>query len=317
MFTLRHLGYLVALSDTLSFRRAAERCHVSQPTLSVQIRELEAHLGIQLFERTRRRVTLTPLGREIAERARGVLRASQDIMDLARSASRPLAGPLRLGVIATLGPYLLPYVLSAFREAHPDLRLYVREDPARRLVDRLREGELDLAMVDMPVDIEGLEGLSLFREPLWLAVPRGHPLDGQRRLTHSSLRGLELLMLEDGHCLRTAVLKLCDGMGAREHTGFQATSLDTLRQMVASRIGPTILPALYVAAEAADDDQISTIAFADPQPERQVVLLWRPQSARKDEFREFAAFILARLPAHVTAENHPLENHPIPGQGPP
>jgi LysR family hydrogen peroxide-inducible transcriptional activator len=306
MFTLRQLRYLVALSDTLSFRRAAERCHVAQPTLSVQIRELEAHLGVQLFERTRRRVTLTPLGREIAERARSVLRESQDILDLARSASRPLAGPLRLGLIATLGPYLLPYVLSAFREAHPDLRLYVREDPARRLVDRLREGELDLALVDMPVDAEGLEGLSLFREPLWLAVPRGHLLDGRDEIAHQALKGQELLMLEEGHCLRAAVQALCDQMGASEHTGFQATSLDTLRQMVASRIGPAILPALYVAAEAAQDSQISTIPFASPQPERHVVLLWRPQSARKDEFREFAAFISARLPGHVVPDNHQL-----------
>lgn len=309
MFTLRQLRYLVALCDTLSFRRAAEVCHVAQPTLSVQIRELETHLGVQLFERTRRRVTLTPIGREIAERARGVLRASQDIMDVARAASAPLAGPLRLGVIATLGPYLLPYVLSAFREAHPDLRLYVREDPARRLVGRLREGELDVILVDLPVDLEGLDGLELFCEPLWLAVPRGHRLDQQESVSITDLSGEDVLLLEDGHCLRQSVLSLCQKAGAHEHTGFQATSLDTLRQMVASRIGPTLLPALYVAAEAAQDEQICVIPFQDqeiPEVQRRVALLWRIQSARKREFREFAAFIAARLPDHVTCDVRPV-----------
>lgn len=309
MFTLRQLRYLVALCDTLSFRRAAEMCLVAQPTLSVQIRELEDHLGVQLFERTRRRVTLTPIGREIAERARGVLRASQDIMDVARAASMPLAGPLRLGVIATLGPYLLPYVLSAFREAHPDLRLYVREDPARRLVGRLREGELDVILVDMPVDLEGLDGLELFQEPLWLAVPRGHRLEDAASVSLTDLIGEDLLLLEEGHCLRQEVLTICQRAGAHEHTGFQATSLDTLRQMVASRIGPTILPALYVAAEAAQDEQIRVIPFHEDcaSVRRRVVLLWRVQSARKQEFREFAAFIAARLPDHVICEIRPLQ----------
>lgn len=306
MFTLRQLRYLVALSDTLSFRRAAERCHVAQPTLSVQIRELEAHLGVALFERTRRKVTLTPLGREIADRARGVLRSSQDIVDLARSASRPLAGPLRLGVIATLGPYLLPYVLTAFREAHPDLRLYIREDPAQRLISRLQEGDLDLVLVDLPVDYEGVEGVMLFREPLWLAVPEGHALADHEDISPDDMAGQDILMLEEGHCLRAAVQDLCERMGAHEHTGFQATSLDTLRQMVVSRIGPTVLPALYVVAEAAQDSQIRTLPFADPQPNRRVALLWRTQSARKDEFREFATFIMARLPSHVLAEETPL-----------
>lgn len=306
MFTLRQLRYLVALADSLSFRRAAEACHVAQPTLSVQIRELEDILGIQVFERTRRRVTLTPIGREIADRARLILRDSQDLLDLAHSATSPLSGPLRLGVIATLGPYLLPYVLSDLRRDFPDLRLYIREDPARRLIGRLRDGELDVVLVDLPVDLDGLTGLCLFREPLWLTVPQNHPFAQQTDLSISQLHGLRVLMLEEGHCLRQDVARLCQRGGAVEHPGFQATSLDTLRQMVASGIGPAILPALYVRAEAEQDEQIHSLPFrqtppftAADLPSRSVALLWRVQSARKPEFRQFADFILARLPDAV------------------
>lgn len=304
MPTLRQFRYLVALADSLNFHRAAEACHVAQPSLSVQIRDLEAELGVQLFERTRRKVVLTPIGREIAERARAVLRDVQDITDLARAAHAPLSGPLRLGVIATLGPYLMPYVLPDFRREHPDLRLYLREDPSRRLERRLKDGDLDAILVDFPVDMEGLDGFALFSEPLWLAVPSDHPLAGRAAVTSDDLADMDLLLLEEGHCLRQEVLELAHRVGAREHTGFQATSLDTLRQMVGSRIGPTLLPALYVAAEAAQDPQIAAVpvmaSATHPQPSRTVGLLWRKRSTRVAEFKELAAFIRARLPAAVT-----------------
>lgn len=303
MPTLRQFRYLVALADSLNFHKAAETCHVSQPSLSVQIRDLEAKLGVQLFERTRRKVVLTPIGRQVAERAREVLREVQDITDLARSARAPLSGPLRLGVIATLGPYLMPYVLSAFREEHPDLRLYVREDPSRRLERRLKDGELDVILVDFPVDMDGLDGFALFTEPLWLAVPADDPLAGRESVTAAELADTDLLLLEEGHCLRQEVLELAHRVGAREHTGFQATSLDTLRQMVASHIGPTLLPALYVAAEAAHDPQIKVLSVTNPAPARTVGLLWRRRSTRHAEFQELAAFIRNRLPDAVA----PLE----------
>ncbi|WP_142850422.1 hydrogen peroxide-inducible genes activator [Telmatospirillum sp. J64-1] len=299
MFTLRQLRYIVAVGDTLSFRQAAEICHVSQPTLSVQVQEVENFLGVQLFERNRRSVVLTPLGREIVERAKVVLREADEIVDLSRSARKPLSGPLRLGVIATLGPYLLPYVLSAFRQEHPDLRLYLREDPSRRLERRLKEGELDLILVDLPVDMQGLQSMDLFLEPLWLAAPRSHPLAQRDHVSPEDLAGGELLLLEEGHCLRDEVLELCQKVGAMEHGGFQATSLDTLRQMVASNIGLTLLPDLYVAAEAAQDTQIRVIPFHPPQPTRTVSLIWRQNSARAKEFQEFGAFILERLPASL------------------
>lgn len=299
MLTLRHLRYVVAVADTLSFRKAAEACHVSQPSLSVQIQDVEAFLGIQLFERTRRSVVVTPLGREVADRARQVLRGTDDIIDLARAARTPLSGPLRLGVIATLGPYLLPYVLSAFRQEHPDLRLYLREDPSHRLERRLREGEVDLILVDLPVTMRGLDGMLLFHEPLWLALPPTHRLASRGAVTPGDLAGEELLLLEEGHCLRDEGLELCQRVGAREHGGFQGTSLDTLRQMVASSIGPALLPDLYVAAEAAADTQIRVLPFVEPRPRRSVALLWRHQSARLAEFREFGAFIRDRLPPTV------------------
>lgn len=299
MFTLRQLRYVVAVADTLSFRRASDLCHVSQPALSVQIQEVEAFLGVQVFERTRRSVVLTPMGREIVDRARAVLRASDEIVDLARSARAPLSGPLRLGVIATLGPYLLPYVLSAFREEHPDLRLYLREEPSHRLERRLRAGEVDLILVDLPVDMRGLDSLTLFREPLWLALPACHRLADRDVVAPADLAGEEFLLLEDGHCLRDEVLDLCRAVGAREHGGFQGTSLDTLRQMVASSIGPTLLPDLYVAAEAAHDPQIRVVPFRDPRPVRIVALVWRRNSVRVQEFMEFGRFIMKRLPASL------------------
>ncbi|MFA7428965.1 MAG: LysR substrate-binding domain-containing protein [Rhodospirillaceae bacterium] len=300
MPTLRQFRYLTALADCLNFHKAAEACHVSQPSMSIQIRDLETKLGVELFERTRRKVVLTPIGREVAERARAVLREVQDISDLARSARAPLSGPLRLGVIATLGPYLMPYVLSAFREEHPDLRLYMREDPSRRLERRLKDGDLDVILVDFPVDMDGLDGFALFAEPLWLAVAADHPLAGRPSVKAGDLANTDLLLLEEGHCLRQQVLELAHRVGAREHTGFQATSLDTLRQMVASHIGPTLLPALYVAAEAAQDRQIKVLPITDPVPTRTVGLLWRKRSTRFAEFRELGTFIRTRLPDVVT-----------------
>ncbi|MGF1639623.1 MAG: LysR substrate-binding domain-containing protein [Rhodospirillales bacterium] len=293
------MRYLVTVAETLSFRRAAELCHVSQPTLSDQIRELEARLKVQLIERTRRKVVMTPVGREIAERARRVLRDVQDIIDLAERGRHVLAGTLRLGVLPSLGPYLLPLVLPYLHQRYPDLSLYLREDTAEDLLRRLEDGELDLLIFPIPVRREGFATAALFREPLWLALPKGHPLTVKNELTLSDLEGLTVLALETGHSLHRKVLALCRENGANPLLDFATTSLDTLRQMAAMGVGATFLPALYVRAETGQDRQITVLPFAEPAPGRNIGLVWRAQSARRSAYLALAQHIRDVLIASV------------------
>ncbi|MBI5165830.1 MAG: hydrogen peroxide-inducible genes activator [Magnetospirillum sp.] len=297
MLTLRQLRSLTVLSETLNFRRAAERLALSQPALSVQIAQMEEDLGVLLVERTRRRVLMTPVGRAVAERARAILRDVADLEDLARQARRPLSGTLRVGVLRTLGPYLLPHILRRLRADHPDLKLYLREEPGERLLTDLGHGDLDLAlMAGAPAD-DLLTVTRLFREPLWAALPLGHRLAGKAVLEPADLAGEQLIMLEIGDGLREPALDLCRSAGATEHPDFRATSLDALRQMVATGLGVTLLPALYVEAEALDDDNIVMRPFADPAPGRFIDLVWRRTTSRADEFRLLVRIILDNLPA--------------------
>lgn len=299
MPTLRQLRYLVAVAEKLSFRRAAEICHISQPTLSDQIRELEARLKVQLIERTRRKVVMTPIGREIADRAQRVLRDVQDIIDLADRGRHILEGTLRLGVLPSLGPYLLPLVLPYLHQRYPDLTLYLREDMAEGLLQRLEDGGLDLLIFPVPVKRDGFSVAELFREPLWLALPKGHALSGKERLAPSDLRGLTVLALESGHSLHAKVLALCHDCGAKPLLDFATTSLDTLRQMAAMGVGATFLPALYVRAEARQDRQLAVVPFAEPAPSRDIGLVWRVQSARRSEYLALATHIRDVLAADV------------------
>lgn len=299
MATLRQLKYLVAVADTLSFRRAAEICHVAQPTLSMQIRELEARLKVQLIERSRRRVVMTPLGRDVAERARGVLRDVQDIVELAQKGRHILEGTLRLGVLPSLGPYLLPHILPFLRQRYPDLNLYLREDAGENLIRRLEEGDLDVMLHPLPLRNEALATAVLFDEPLWLALPRAHPLAAKEVLVSTDLKDLTVLALEPGHSLQAQVLALCRAFGAHARLDFATTSLDTLRQMAGMGLGATFMPALYVRAEALDDEQIAVRPFAPPPPSRRIGLVWRKHSARASEYMAFAAHIRDALAAGV------------------
>jgi LysR family hydrogen peroxide-inducible transcriptional activator len=295
--TLRQLRYLVAIADTLSFRRAAELCHVSQPTLSAQLGTLEARLKVQLVERNRRRVVMTPLGAEIAERARRVLREVGDIAELAEKGRHILEGTLRLGVLPSLGPYLFPHVLPFLRQRYPGLTLYLREDNAENLMRRLEEGDLDVMLFPLPLRRDALSTATLFDEPLWLALPKGHPLAGKDALALDDLRDLTILALEPGHSLHAQVLALCRAYGARVLLDYATTSLDTLRQMAAMGVGATFLPALYVRAEAMDDGQIVVRPFAPPAPSRRIGLAWRGLSARGREYEALASHIRDALRA--------------------
>lgn len=299
MPTLRQLRYLVAVAETLSFRRAAESCHVSQPTLSDQIRELEERLKVQLVERSRRRVVMTPVGREVADRARRVLRDVQDIVDLAERGRHILEGTLRLGVLPSLGPYLMPLILPYLHQRHPRLALYLREDTAAGLIRRLEEGDLDLLLYPVPMRRAGISVTVLFREPLWLALPNDHPIGAKHRLAAADLEGLTVLALESGHSLHGKVLALCRQHGAQPLLDFATTSLDTLRQMAAMGMGATFLPSLYVRAAVRRDPQLVVRPFEDPSPCRDIGLVWRSGSARRNEYLALAAHIREVLAAEV------------------
>lgn len=289
----RDLRYLVAVADHRHFGRAAAACYVSQPTLSTQIKKLEQYLGVQLVERTNKQVMLTPIGKMIAERARHVLNEVADIVDTARAAGDPMMGDLRLGLIPTIGPYLLPHLIPELRATYPRLRPLLYEEQTARLLERLRRGELDAAVMAVPVPGEGLMHASLFHEPFYLALPSGHPLTRKQPVEIGDLTSEQILLLEEGHCLRDQALDVCSMVGAREDAEFRATSMETLRQMVASGAGITLLPAL--AAEAAaglpNSNSVELRCFSDATPTREMALYWRKGSAREPTIRAVAEVI--------------------------
>ena len=248
--TLRELRYLVTLADYRHFGRAAEACHISQPTLSTQLKKLEDDLGVVLFERTNKALHITPIGRKIVDQARRVLAEADAIVELSRETTVPLVGPLTLGVIPTLSPYLLPWLVPLLKRAYPDLRLILCEDLTDDLIDRLRAHRIDTALLALPITGQDLEIRPLFDEPFFFACPRDHPLAGAKTVSDVDLRRQRLLLLTDGHCLRDQALAVCGQREAPvEDNGadFRATSLETLRQMVAAGMGSTLLPALAVA----------------------------------------------------------------------
>ena len=276
---LRDLRYFVALADLQHFGRAAAACFVSQPTLSTQIRKLEDELGVALVERAPRKVMLTPAGREIAERARRIVGEVEQMKEAARRSQDPEAGTVRLGIFPTLGPYLLPHVVPRIRTRFPKLELLLVEEKSDVLLARLREGRLDAGLLALPVHDEQLHAEFLFEEPFLLAVPERHPLAARDSLTLKDLADQRLLLLEDGHCLRGHALDVCQLAGSGEKTGFQATSLETLRQMVAANVGVTLLPTLAVKPPVARSDNIRLLAFDDAQPSRRIAMVWRRSSA--------------------------------------
>lgn len=296
--TLRQLRYLAAVADTLNFSRAAAACHVSQPSLSAQIQQMEAALGVSLVERTKHRVLLTPAGEEAVRRARDILARVEDLGRAMQAVGAPLSGPLRLGIIPSCGPYFLPRVLPGLRESFPELKLYLREDLTERLLDRLRSGDLDAAILALPVPESGLDCEPLFVEPFLLAVPPGHRLAAKQQITGRELKEQTLLLLEDGHCFRDQALDVCRLSGAREDQGFAATSLATLAEMVAGRLGLTLLPALAAPVLAAGG-QIKVRPLTDPVPSRTMALVWRRGAPVEPDLRRLAVRLREALPEGV------------------
>lgn len=280
---LRTLRYLCALAETRHFGRAAERCFVSQPTLSAQLKRLETELGVALFERQPRNVLLTPVGEQVLARARALLRQADEIVEIAGHHRDPLSGRLAIGFIPTLGPYLLPHIVAGLTGSLPAMQLFFAEYQTAALVERLIGGRLDLAVLALPYEspeAAQLEERRLFDERFVIALPPSHPMARRKRLRGEELTGEALLLLEDGHCLRDQALAVCGAAGTGRHD-MAATSLETLRQMVAAGQGMTLLPELSVRRDGTDSS-IAVRRFARPEPVRRIGALWRSGSVRRE-----------------------------------
>jgi LysR family transcriptional regulator, hydrogen peroxide-inducible genes activator len=297
---LRDLRYLVALAEHRHFGRAAEACFVSQPTLSTQIRKLEEELGVTLVERAPRKVMLTAAGRDIAERARRIVADVEQMKEAARRSQDPEAGSVRLGIFPTLGPYLLPHVVPRIRARFPRLELLLVEEKSPEILARLRGGRLDAGLLALPVHDDQLHAEFLFEEPFLLAVSRDHALAARGSLRLRDLKDERLLLLEDGHCLRDQALDVCHMAGAGENAGFQATSLETLRQMVAAGVGVTLLPALAVRPPVPPSPDIRLLDFEGSPPSRRIAMVWRRSSAMAG-FLEQLAGMFRELPRELLA----------------
>jgi len=292
MVSLKQLKYFDAVARTGHFGKAAERCSVTQPALSMQVQELEKFLGIQLLERGRNGVMLTEGGKEIAQRAARVLADVRDIVDLARRQGDVLSGPLRLGVIPSVAPYILPQLLPMLRAQVPELDLHIRESQTQTLIGELADGQLDLLLLALPIEHPDLETIRLFDDRFLLAMATSHRMSNRVKATPDLLENDRLLLLEEGHCMRDQALAFCNLRRIENINTFGASSLSTLVQMVANGLGMTLLPELAVPLETRRGD-IHLMRFADPEPQRVIGLAWRRSSPRKSHFLELGQMITA------------------------
>ena len=295
--TLRQLQYLVALVELRHFGKAAERCLVTQSTLSAGLKDLENILQVTLVERTKRSVTPTPLGETLAAQARRMLDGAEAMVETARSDGAPLTGQLRLGVIPTIGPFVLPRVLQGLRKAYPDLKLFLREDQTQALLDRLRRGDLEAALIALPFDIADFDAIDLGPDPLWFAAPPDHPLIRAKRKTVSATQipPDEMLLLEDGHCLRDHALAACQLSRAAGGDRFQATSLYTVLEMTANGLGVTFIPEIALSAGLVKGVDIAVKPLTKESPPRRIGLIWRKSYPRTDNMAALGAYLRGRM----------------------
>ena len=298
--TLQELKYLVALADHGHFGRAAEACFITQSTLSTQIKKLEDFLGVTLFDRSLKRVTPTPIGKEILQAARNIVEEAERIRELAKHAQDPMARTIHLGVIPTLGPYYLPHALTLVHRKHPGLRMLLREEMTPQILEHLLDGKLDAGLLALPVTDDSLRVEPLFYEPFFAALPSDHALAKHEVLKVADIMGEKLLLLDEGHCLRDQALDVC-GSGSRGREEVRATSLETLRQMVAMGLGLTLLPALSVdAGPRASKKAVVIRPFKTPPPGRTIALVWRKRAPFPETFERLAASLKGSLPDDVT-----------------
>src|SRR5689334_8431350 len=289
--TLRQLQYLKLLAEHGSFGRAAAAAHVTQPTLSAGIQELERTLGAPVVDRARSGVILTAVGEEALRRATVILNEAEELVEAAKNAGQPLTGRFRLGVIPTVAPFLLPRALPLLRQRFPKLRLFLREDLTQRLIGQLKAGQLDAALIALPFDMHGLDWAHVSDDELMAAMPANHPLAAAKAATPEALEAADLILLEDGHCLREHALAACGLRPPRSEESFAATSLPTLVQMVGSGLGVSFLPAMAVDAGLTDAAPVTVRPIAAPHPSREIVVAWRAGSNRATEGRLLAELL--------------------------
>jgi LysR family hydrogen peroxide-inducible transcriptional activator len=290
--TPQQLRFLLALAEHQHFGRAAAACAVTQSTLSAGLLALERQLDARILDRTgAKRVLFTPLGQELIVRARAALAALEAMAEAAAAARAPMSGPLRLGVIPTVGPFLLPRLMPALRAAFPNLRLFLREDTTPRLLDRLAGGQIEVVLLALPCDCAGADSMGVLRDPFLAALPRGHRLAAEEEVPVSALTAERLLLLEEGHCLRDQALAACSGSRREAPEAFAATSLHTLVQMVASGLGVTLLPRLAIDAGVLAGADIEVRPLTAPGAWRTLGFAWRPNSARLADYRALASVL--------------------------
>ena len=296
--TLQELRYIVALADTGHFGNASKACSISQSTLSIQVKKLEDFLGVSLFDRSLKHITLTPVGREIVASARLILDEANRIRKLARQTGDPMERTVQLGVIPTLGPYYLPHVLTLLHGKYPKLRLLLREEMTPHVLSHLADGKLDAGLMALPINDSNLEIVPLFKEPFLAAVPANHRLAKSDYIKISELAQAGLLLLEEGHCLREHALEAChlDGLQNEE---ISATSLETLRQMVGMGLGVTLIPALASGGATADMSQVALRPLAAPGASRTIGLVWRKRSPLAATMEQLADSLKNALPPHT------------------
>jgi len=292
MSMLRQFEYLVALSEHGNFRRAADAVHISQPTLSQQLRTLEAKLGTQLVERNETPVQLTPIGREIVARARKLLIGVKDIEDLARRARQAIAGTIRFGITPTLGPYLMPEIIAQLHRRFPDLRLYIREGIPIEQARDLANGDLDMLLSPLPVTGSGLHIEPLFREPLHIVAPPDHPLAQAERVETEDLRGIGVLSMDRRHHTHRQFRDICTDLGAELLEDYEGTSLDSLRQMCGSGLGFAILPELYLRSEVGGENMVTRLKPEGWAAARSIAAVWRDGAAFADNYRLIADLVV-------------------------
>ncbi|MEP0201955.1 MAG: LysR substrate-binding domain-containing protein [Halioglobus sp.] len=289
--TLKQLKYLCAVAEHGHFGRAAKACHVSQSTLSAGIIELEEVLGASIVERNNRQVLLSGLGQEVVARAQDILLQAEDLVSLCDASAEPFTGKLRLGVIPTIAPFVLPQLLKRLRSKYPDFQLFIREDLSGHLVDTLHRGEVDVILLALPFPADNVDTMALYEDDFLLASPASNTFTGSAEVKTSQLKGEELLLLEDGHCLRDHALEACKLRDADISIPYQATSLNTIVQMVANGIGITLLPRMALDAHILSGTDVSVYEFSEKNVSRTIGLMWRKKTPRQREFHLLGEFI--------------------------
>ncbi len=310
--TLRQLRFLVAVVERRHFSAAAEDCLVSQSTLSAAIQELEELLGVRLLERSKRKVIPTAIGLELAARAETLLRDAEELVEAADSARDPLSGALHLGVIPTIGPFLAPRIMPIFREKFSDLKVFLREEQSAQLLARLKSGQIDAAIFALPYPCDDMETAEFASDRFYVVCPPRHRLAARKNVPPQEMAGEDLLLLEEGHCLRDHALAACSLEGARRNAGFQGTSLHTLVQMAANGLGVTLVPEMAVVSGILRGLDLSSVPLAEEGAARKIALIWRPSSNRKVLFRSLAAVLRQDLGAGLEKRDAAEANAPAP-----